>query len=215
MKKSTDITIILDRSGSMEMIKRSTINGFNSFLKEQQNTDGEAKLTLVQFDHEYQVIYEAVNINDVKGLNTDTFIPRGSTALLDAIGLTINNTKNRIKLLEKSEKPDNVLVVIITDGQENTSNKYTREKIFKKISKREKKDNWNFIFLGSNQDAIAEGSKFGIQADKALSFANNDRGTKMAFMSVSKIIHDSRIMEDAKLSFSDEDREMQEEIKVE
>ena len=209
MKNLTDITIILDRSGSMEYIKKSTIKGFNSFLKEQQNSEGKAKLTLIQFDHEYQVLYEAIDIKNAKKLNKETFVPRGSTALLDAIGTTIDSTKKRIKLLSKSEKPDNTLVVIITDGEENSSNKFTRENIFKKISKREKKSNWKFIFLGSNQDAIAVGAEFGIRANQSLTFANNNKGTEMAFMSVSKIIHESRVNEDVIFEFTDEDREIQ------
>ena len=208
MKNSTDITIILDRSGSMEYIKHSTIKGFNLFLKEQQNSEGKAKLTLVQFDHEYQVLYEAIDIKEVKKLNKESFVPRGSTALLDAIGVTIDNTKNRIKLLKKSEKPDNTLIVIITDGEENSSNKYTRKNIFSKISKREKKE-WKFIFLGSNQDAIAVGAEFGIRASQSLTFANNDIGTKRAFMSVSNIICESRINENAIIEFTNEDREIQ------
>jgi uncharacterized protein YegL len=212
MKKLTDITVILDRSGSMEYIKESTIKGFNSFLKEQQNSEGKAKLTLVQFDHEYQVVYEDVDIKNVKKLNNETFVPRGSTALLDAIGVTINNTKNRIKLLSKSKRPDNILVIIITDGEENSSNKYTREKIFSKISKRENKDNWKFIFLGSNQDAIAVGQEFGINANQSLTFNNSDEGTERAFMSVSNIVHHSRAFGNVNFSFSNEDREAQEEL---
>ena len=209
MKNSTDITIILDRSGSMEYIKDSTIKGFNSFIKEQQNSDGDAKLTLVQFDHDYQVLYEGIDIREVKKLTHKTFVPRGSTALLDAIGTTINNTKNRIKLTPQNYKPDNVLVVIITDGEENSSNKYSREKIFKKISKRENKDNWKFVFIGSNQDAIAVGSSFGINANRSLTFANDDDGAEMAFSSMSKQINNCIINKSAVFEFSEEDRKLQ------
>lgn len=209
MKNVTDITIILDRSGSMEYIKDSTIKGFNSFLKEQQNSEGDANLTLVQFDHDYQILYENIDIKEVKKLTQKTFVPRGSTALLDAIGVTINNTKNRIKLTPNDKKPDKVLVVIITDGEENSSNKYSREKIFKKISKREKKDNWNFIFIGSNQDAIAVGSGFGISSDRSLTFANDDDGAKMAFKSMSENICEMRANHKREFLFSIEDRELQ------
>lgn len=209
MKKSTDITIILDRSGSMSYIADSTIKGFNSFIEEQQNSEGEANLTLVQFDHEYQVLYENVNIKEVKNLTHDTFIPRGSTSLLDAIGVSINNAKNRIKLTPKKQRPDNVIMVIITDGGENTSNKYTREKIFKKISKREAKDNWKFVFIGSNQDAIAVGSSFGISAKRSLTFANDDEGVEMAFASMSKKMSYCVSDDSYDFAFSDEDRDLQ------
>ena len=209
MKNSTDITIILDRSGSMEYIKESTIKGFNSFVKEQQNSDVDVKLTLVQFDHDYQVLYENIDIREVKKLTQKTFEPRGSTALLDAIGVTINNIKNRIKLTPNNQKPDKVLVVIITDGEENSSNKYSREKIFKKISKRENKDSWSFVFIGSNQDAIAVGSSFGIDAKRSLTFANDDEGAKVAFSSMSKNICNIMNNSEAEFIFSDEDRELQ------
>lgn len=210
MKKSTDITIILDRSGSMSYIKETTIKGFNSFLKEQQATCSDTKITLVQFDYEYQVIYESINILEAKELSNKTFEPRGATALLDAIGLTIDNTKNRIKLSNKDEKPNNVIIVIITDGEENSSNKFSREMIFKKISKREKKDNWNFIFLGSNQDAIAVGGSFGIKSGKALTFANDSDGAVDAFKSMPKVVHNSLSEEVLEMYFSNDDRYRQE-----
>ena len=101
MKKLTDITIILDRSGSMDTIKNATIEGFNSFIKKQKKGDFHTNLTFVQFDDEYEKVYEQKDIKTVEYLNSKTYNPRGTTALLDAIGLTINSTKKRIKNLEK------------------------------------------------------------------------------------------------------------------
>lgn len=212
MKNLTDITIILDRSGSMEYIKNSTIQGFNSFINEQQNSVGEARLTLVQFDHEYQMIYENIDIREVKNLSNKTFVPRGSTALLDAIGKTINDTKSRNKLASDNLKPDNTLMVIITDGEENSSNKYSREKILKKISKREKKDNWKFVFIGSNQDAIAVGASFGIDESRSLTFSNSDEGAEMAFASLSKNICNINSNPEEVFAFTEEDRGVQEKM---
>ncbi len=209
MRNLTDITIILDRSGSMGFIKEATIKGFNSFLKEQQNAESDANLTLVQFDHEYKMVYESININEAKKLTHKTFKPRGATALLDAIGVTINNTKNRIKIIDKENRPSNVLIVIITDGEENSSNKFTREKIFNKISKREKKDNWKFVFIGSNQDAIAVGGSFGIAEDRALSYANDYDGAEQAFCSMSKQVNLVRENSMADFAFLEEDRDIQ------
>lgn len=210
MRKSTDITIILDRSGSMDYIKEATIKGFNSFLNEQQMGNNDDKISLVQFDHEYQVVYESININEVKPLNENTFIPRGSTALLDAIGNTVKNTKNRINHLNKSDKPKNVLIVIITDGEENSSNKYTRERIFKKISNREKRDDWKFVFIGSNQDAISVGENIGISRDRSLTFKNDNEGTEHAFKSMSREILHSSLDAEYNMAFIKEDREIQE-----
>ncbi len=209
MRDLTDITIILDRSGSMQSIKEAAIKGFNSFLKEQQKSETDAVLTLVQFDHEYEVVFESVAIKDVKKLNHKTFSPRGTTALLDAIGVTINNVKNRIKLLKDESKPENVLIVVITDGYENASNKFTREKIFKKISKREKKDNWKFVFIGTNQDAISVGRSYGIAKERSLSFASDGKGTVDAFQSMSKRVYMFREKMNHDLEFLKEDRKIQ------
>ena len=206
MKNLTDITIILDRSGSMFTIKSATIEGFNSFINKQQKGDFDVNLTFVQFDNEYEKVYEQKEIKKVKYLNHETYIPRGTTALLDAIGITINSTKQRINATEKSKKPANVIIAIITDGYENASVEYSRESISKLINKREKKDNWNFIFLAANQDAIKEGGRFGIHSDKALTFKNNREGVENAFKSMSKICYSLSDDSTSEIKFSDKDR---------
>src|SRR6185437_887189 len=114
----TDITIVLDRSGSMEVIADDTVGGFNQFLKEQKKVPGKALLTLVQFDHEYQFVHQAVPIGSVPLLTRKTYVPRGSTALLDAIGRAINETGQRLAALPEPERPGNVIVMILTDGLE-------------------------------------------------------------------------------------------------
>lgn len=210
MKKSTDITIVLDRSGSMETIKKATITGFNSFISAQKEMGDNTKVSLVQFDHEYGVSYEAEDIKMVKKLTKNSFEPRGATALLDAIGMTIKNTKRRIKLLADEDKPEHVVIAIITDGEENSSDKYTRKEIFKMVAKRERKNGWEFVFIGSNQDAIAEGASFGIRTEKALTFANDDEGAVAAFESLAASMSIMKESKSASFSFRDEDRLMQE-----
>jgi len=206
MKNLTDITIILDRSGSMFTIKSATIEGFNSFINKQQKGDFDANLTFVQFDNEYEKVYEQKEIKKVKYLNHETYIPRGTTALLDAIGLTINSTKKRIKNLDKSKKPRNVVIAIITDGYENASVEYSTKAIFNMIHKREKNDNWNFLFLAANQDAITEGAKFGIHQDRALTFANNDKGVKYSIRSMSEMCYNLSNDSISEIKFSEEER---------
>ena len=206
MKKLTDITIILDRSGSMYSIKDSTIEGFNSFINKQQKGDFDVNLTFVQFDNEYEKVYEQKEIKKVKYLNHETYIPRGTTALLDAIGITINSTKKRIDTIGKSKKPTNVIIAIITDGYENASVEYSRKAISKMIHKREKKDNWNFIFLAANQDAIKEGARFGIHSERALTFKNNRKGVENAFHSMSNICYSLNDDSISEIKFSNKDR---------
>ena len=136
------LIFLLDRSGSMESCRDDTIGGFNSFVKDQAALGG--KLTLVQFDHEIITRYTDVELKDVVPLTTETFQPRGSTALLDAIGSII-----------KSQKSENPLVIILTDGQENSSTKFTKAHI-QDLIEQKTKDGWTFMYLGANQDAFAE-----------------------------------------------------------
>ena len=144
-----DRVFLLDRSGSMESCWDDTIGGFNAFLNEQKATGG--TLTLIQFDHEYQMTYERVKIDEVKGLKRETYKPRGSTALLDAIGRLIKDWKGT----------SNPSVVILTDGQENASHSFTKAHI-KDLIEQKTKEGWTFAYLGANQDAFAEAGSIGI-----------------------------------------------------
>lgn len=210
MKNLTDITIILDRSGSMESIKSATIEGFNSFLKDQKNDELQSLVSFVQFDDVYETVYEGKKINEVQYLNLASFQPRGLTALLDAIGTGINATKKRIQQLPKKERPENVLVAIITDGMENASTKHTRTDIFKKIRKREEKNGWKFVFIGANQDAIYEASKFGIKREQALQFSADKQGMKDVMDSLSEKIYNMKRHQFKNFLFDEEDRKRQE-----
>ena len=208
MKKDVDIIVVLDRSGSMQSIKNETISGFNSFVSEQKKLDYRSSLTLVQFDDRYQIDYESVDINKVPELNTDTFVPRGLTALLDAIGKTIKTTRDRYSKLVKNDLPGKTIFVIITDGQENNSTKYNRKRIFKKIRKMEKEHNWEFVFLGANQDAISEANNYGINAKRAMTYAADKVGTTDMFFSLSANIEES-LENGGEFEFTNEQRDKQ------
>ena len=208
MKNLTDITIILDRSGSMQSIKEATITAFNSFIKEQKKDGLPTNLSFIQFDDQYEKNYIKKDIHLAKELNAQTFEPRGMTALLDAIGTTIKSTKKRIK--NSNRKPNKLIIAIITDGYENASTKYTREKIFKMIRKREEKDNWKFVFLAANQDAIEEGAKFGIHQDRAMTYHADDKGISNAFISFSNKLSSYKKSASLDLRFDEEDRKKQE-----
>jgi Mg-chelatase subunit ChlD len=208
MNNPTYITIVLDRSGSMEEIATQTIAGFNSFLKEQQSVKGDAKITLVQFDHEYQPVYEAIDLQKAPALNRKSYVPRGMTALLDAIGATIKSTRAKIKLMKEHERPSKVIFVVITDGHENHSRQYSRRDIFNKISKMEEKHKWEFVFLGANQDAIDEAGRLGVKAHKAMTFAADEHGTNAMFFDLSRNIAECR-ENDIDFNFSPEQRKKQ------
>ncbi len=174
----TDITVVLDRSGSMASVREDTIGGFNSFLEEQKKVPGSANLSLVQFDDQYEALYEGRRLQDAPCLSAQTFVPRGSTALLDAIGRTIHATGTRLAALPENERPGKVLVVVMTDGEENASREFSSGQIFDMITHQREKYQWEFVFIGANQDAIATGASYGIPQSNALNFAATPAGTR-------------------------------------
>lgn len=155
-----DRVFLLDRSGSMETCRDDTIGGFNAFLREQKEEGG--TMSLIQFDHEYHVSYPTKPIAEVEPLTTETFVPRGSTALLDAIGRMI---KDNASLARPT-------VVILTDGQENASHTYTRAHV-KDLIDQKTNDGWTFVYLGANQDAFAEAGSIGISPGATMNYEAN------------------------------------------
>jgi hypothetical protein len=158
----TELAYILDRSGSMESMKEASIAGFNHFLSEQLEVPGDARLTLVLFDEEYVVPAQGAPLKEVEKLTAVTYVPRGTTALLDAIGRTVKDLGNRIKQLPAGEKPSRVIVAVFTDGLENASHVYTSRHIADLIKLHREELNWEFLFLGANQDAIATAANMNV-----------------------------------------------------
>lgn len=218
MAKSTDLIVVLDRSGSMESTKKDAIGGFNSFVEGQKKaceTGGDATLTLIQFDNHYEVIYSAKNIKEVQPLTEATFVPRGGTALRDAIGRTLSDVTARLKKIKKEFRPD-VVMAIITDGGENSSTEYTPETVNEQIAKARKKG-WQIMFIGANQDAINVASSYGIAASSALTYAANAAGTAAVFESLNDTVAMYRTSKFAApdssvfmANFSETDRQKQE-----
>lgn len=182
---NTEIICILDRSGSMANIKKDTIGGFNSFLAEQKTVPGEAKVTLIQFDGQYEKCYQGLPLSEVQDLTDATFVPRGSTALLDAIGKTLIEQKTRI---QKEAWANKVIIVILTDGEENSSVEFNRDTI-KTLTESAQNDEWSFIYLGANQDSFSVASTMGINVKSALNsvanYACNAEGLEFATRSYS------------------------------
>lgn len=158
----TEIIFILDQSGSMNCMKNDAIGGFNSFLADQQNQEGEANLTLVLFDSHYYLKHHGVDIKKAEPLTEATYIPSGSTAYFDALGKTIDDVGYRLSNTPEHERPEKVVLAVMTDGEENSSKEYTARMIKDKIQHQEEKYNWKFIFLAANQDAFDAASKIGI-----------------------------------------------------
>jgi len=211
MKKDyTDLTIVLDRSGSMDSIAEQTIQGFNAFLHEQQQDQGEVLLSLVQFNHNVEESYRALPIREIVPLDHGHYVTDGYTALLDALGQTIEKTGSRLAALAEDQRPSKVIVVVLTDGLENASKDYSQAGVSQMIEHQRQTYAWSFIFLGANQDAILEARKIGIDAKSALTFAPTGEGSRRAFASASKL--SSRLKTEDEAGFSEEDREIQGEL---
>lgn len=164
----TDITLVIDRSGSMEAIRKDAEGGVNTFIREQAQHPGEALLTLVHFDTEYEFVHKGIPVKRVPAYK---LVPRGNTALLDAVGRAINETGERLAKMAESDRPGLVIFVIVTDGEENSSTEFTKAQIKEKIDQQQTKYNWQFTFLGANQDAFAEAGGMGIHVSGVANYA--------------------------------------------
>ena len=207
MENDKEIVLVLDRSGSMGTIKNDVIGGLNTFFDEQKKVKGKATVTIAQFDDQYEITFDGVDINTIPKFDDTTFVPRGLTALLDGIGKTINNIYGRIKSTAKKNRPEQVVFVIMTDGGENASKEFTREAIFKMIREMEAKDKWQFIFLGANQDAIDTGGSLGISSNMSVNYAATSDGTTKSYSMMSQKIANYRGGDGVDtLAYSDSDR---------
>ena len=202
----TRIAVVLDRSGSMDSCKESTVAGFNSFIEEQKKLPGEVKLKLVQFDDKYEYVFDQL-LKDVQELTQSTFIPRGTTALLDAQGRTIEELGQELGKLPESERPSKVIVVTMTDGLENASRKFTAAKIGEMVAHQRDVYGWEFVFLGANQDAIATAATMNIPMASAMSYSVSRAGVANTMAAVSKVVGNYRRgIRGQSAGFSAEDR---------
>ena len=173
-KKEVDVVFLLDRSGSMQGSELDTIGGYNSYLSKQRKNKFNTKITTVLFDDQYEILHDRKDIKEVKDITEKEYYVRGCTALLDAIGKTINN-------LDKKVKDNKVLFVITTDGLENASKEYNKDKIKTLI---EQHYNWEFIYIGANIDSYGEGASIGIPRQNISNYSKSKKGTDTLFRSI-------------------------------
>lgn len=184
----TEMVFILDRSGSMFGLEKDTIGGFNSMLAKQKNEQGEAFVTTVLFDNEYEILHDRLPVRNVPEMTECEYKPRGSTALIDAIGRTIKHIATIHKYARYNDVPANTIFVIITDGMENSSRVYTSEMVKAMIEYEKEKYGWEFIFLGANIDAVETASHFGITKDRAVNYNCDSQGTALNYQVVSDAV---------------------------
>lgn len=175
-----EIVAILDMSGSMRGQESDVIGGFNNFLEDQKNEEGEAYLTLVTFSSTYNIVHDAVDIQEVDEIDDSVYRPIGSTALLDTLGTMIDKVGNRLYETDPSERPEHVIFFVFTDGYENASKEYNATRIKQMIEHQQEKYSWEFLYAGANQDAFTVAGSMGIKGANTMNFADNSEGyTKM------------------------------------
>ena len=188
----TELVFILDKSGSMSGLEKDTIGGFNSLIEKQRKEEGRAVVSTILFNHDVEVIHDRVDLNAINELTDMEYCVSGCTALLDAMGNAINNILNKQNKLSDSDKPSKTMFVITTDGMENSSREYTYKAIKKMIEKAKKENEWEFIFLGANIDAVAEANKFGIDESHAVKYKCDSKGVSLNYECLSSAISDIR-----------------------
>jgi len=183
----TELVFLLDRSGSMAGLEEDTIGGFNSMIKDQLNESGDAYVTTVLFDNLFETLHDRVKLAEVPEMTKKDYFVRGSTALLDAVGSTIEH----ISVIHRYAKPEDVpartLFVITTDGMENSSRKFTSKDV-KKMIEAKKEEGWEFIFVGANIDAVETAGSYGIDAECALDYHADKKGTKKVYEALSRAV---------------------------
>lgn len=173
----TELVFILDRSGSMRELTQDTIGGFNGMVEKQKKEPGEAFVTTILFDSQYEMLHDHLPLQNIMPITDKEYFARGTTALLDAVGITINAVGARLNHISEEDRPEKVIFVITTDGLENASHEFTYKQIKEMITHQQNKYNWNFIFLGANIDAVSEAAKLGIDPDFARNYEASEAGT--------------------------------------
>lgn len=188
----THVVFILDKSGSMGGTRDDVIGGFNSLMDDQRKAKGKLTVSMCQFDTEYTLCFNMKGADEVPNLDVDSYRPSGGTALLDAVGRTINEVGNTLRSLPDALRPGKVLVVIMTDGQENSSREFTRRQVMDLVKRQENEYKWNFIYVGANVDGFAEAGALGIRAANALNYTADSVGTRRGYEVLSKGILGAR-----------------------
>ncbi len=196
-KDLTELVFILDRSGSMSGLEEDTIGGFNSLIKKQKLEKGEALISTVLFDDQCQVLYDRVPLKKIEPMNDSQYYVRGCTALLDALGGAIHHISTVHKYARREDRPAKTIFIITTDGLENSSRRYSLEKVRSMVERQREKYGWEFLFLGANIDAISTAGSFGIRPEMAVNYEADGQGTKLNYRVLSKAVSSVRACKDA------------------
>ena len=207
MKKNNNITelvFILDRSGSMSGLESDTVGGFNSMIEKQKKQNDPCYVSTVLFDDVSEVLYDRVKLGDVQKMNENQYYVRGCTALMDAIGGAIHHIGNIHKYIRNEDVPAHTMFVIMTDGMENASRRYSSEHVKQMIERQKEKYGWEFLFIGANIDAVETAARYGIGADRAVNYNADEKGTRIVYDTVAEAVCNVRASRQLKAEWSKE-----------
>jgi hypothetical protein len=203
MRDSAQIVVVLDRSGSMEVVRETTIESFNKFLAKQKEVAGEADVYFAQFNTEYQLLYDKP-LKNAPELSYSTYQPNGGTALYDAMGHTIDTLGRRFTGMFEHERPNKVIFMVLTDGLENSSRTYSQQMVADRIDHQRSKYSWEFVFLGANQDAVVTARGLNIPRRSSMTYCAAPPQTAAAWGAVGDFT--AMLREGIAADFSDEQR---------
>jgi hypothetical protein len=187
-KDLTAIAVVLDASGSMQSLATDTIGNFNQFLQEQKAEPGEALYTLCRFSDTFSLINDFVKLAGVPALTASTYKPHGSTALLDAMGFTIDHLGKKLSAMPETDRPSKVIVLVITDGQENASKIFTKDQIASMVKHQQDKYSWQIMFFGSSIDQISDGQSLGVASVNTIQYDASPQGTQRLYSNISNTV---------------------------
>ncbi|MFM1769024.1 MAG: hypothetical protein RJA22_1553 [Verrucomicrobiota bacterium] len=188
----TDITLVVDRSGSISSIHKSLLAGINQFLAEQAKEAGRARISLVRFDDQYEPVWERIPLSEVLPLQDGDLVPRGGTALYDAMGRTLERTHDYINQLAPADRPERVVMAVFTDGHENSSRRFTHATLQDLIGRRRQKDDWQILFLAASPDVVEEARHLGVDDKLCMQYEATDAGTAEGFTHLSHTVSSLR-----------------------
>ena len=207
MKKNNNITelvFILDRSGSMSGLESDTVGGFNTMIEKQKKQNAPCYVSTVLFNHVSEVLYDRVKLGEVQKMTEEHFCVGGSTALMDAIGGAIHHIGNIHKYIRAEDVPANTMFVIMTDGMENSSQRYSSDQVKDMIERQKKRYGWEFLFIGANIDAVETATRYGIDADRAVNYHADTKGTRVVYESVANAVCNVRANQELRADWSEE-----------
>lgn len=184
----TELVFILDRSGSMSGLEGDTIGGFNSMIEKQRKQDGECYVSTILFDNVSEVLHDRVKLSDIPKMTDRDYTVRGCTALIDAIGGAVHHIGNVHKYARTEDVPEHTMFVIMTDGLENASRKYSSDEVKRMIEHEKEKYGWEFLFIGANIDSVETARHFGIGADRSVNYHADHQGTAVVFDTVCETV---------------------------